>query len=156
MRPIAQRLAERSIPEPNSGCLLWMGAANNWGYGIMVINGRHVGAHRLSYEDAHGGIPPGLHVLHKCDVPACINPAHLFLGTNLDNIRDRERKRRGRVPLQEGERNVNAILRESDVREILTDSRHYKVIAAAYGVSPATISSIRSGHAWKWIERTPK
>jgi hypothetical protein len=151
--PVAVRLEYYSIPEPNSGCLLWTGAVTKKGYGRDPVSRKPVAAHRLAWIEAHGAIPATLHVLHKCDVRSCINPAHLFLGTNLDNIRDREQKRRGRMPSQKGAANSNAILCEQDVREILADGRHYKIVAAAYGVSPATIGSIRAGHAWKWVER---
>ena len=81
----------RSIPEPNSGCWLWLGRCDGKGYGRF----NNTMVHRLSYLAARGPISAGLLVLHKCDVPGCINPDHLFLGTALDNARDRDRKGRG-------------------------------------------------------------
>lgn len=90
-KPIAERfwgLVEKS-PEPN-GCWLWIGGTDTRGYGKMFTErGKPVvSAHRFSYELANGPIAAGLFVLHRCDVPACIRPDHLFLGTAIDNMQD--------------------------------------------------------------------
>ncbi len=89
---------ERTIPEPNSGCLLWTGAYTGQRkrpYGKLHIGmGRRVAAHRLAYALAHSGTLPDLCVLHTCDTPECVNADHLFLGTQLENIADREAKGR--------------------------------------------------------------
>ncbi len=79
---------DRVIPEPNSGCLLWEGTIARDGYGSISRNGRTRVLHRFVWEEVNGTIPNGLHVLHRCDVPACVNVAHLFLGTHTDNMRD--------------------------------------------------------------------
>jgi hypothetical protein len=79
---------DRVIPEPNSGCLLWEGAVARYGYGHIRRGGRYLSLHRVVWEETHGAIPDGLHVLHRCDVPACVNVDHLFLGTHTDNMRD--------------------------------------------------------------------
>lgn len=83
-----------STPEPNTGCWLWCGTVNSDGYGQLRMAGRTTGAHRLSYEAFVGPVGPGLCVCHKCDVPCCANPDHLFLGTHADNAQDRSRKGR--------------------------------------------------------------
>ena len=88
---IAERLAVWSEPDLNGGCLLWTGAIANR-YGTLKVDGKRLGAHRLAWEAANGPVPSGLHVLHRCDVPACINANHLFLGTHADNMADRARK----------------------------------------------------------------
>lgn len=82
-----QRFDAKWTPEPNTGCWLWSEGTDWAGYGYF----RHAGellAHRCSYVLHSGPIPTGLHVLHKCDVPACVNPEHLFLGTHQDNMTD--------------------------------------------------------------------
>lgn len=76
------------------GCQIWTGCIGRDGYGQFRINGKIEGAHRASWMLANGPIPHGLHVLHHCDVPPCINPIHLFLGTHADNMADMLRKRR--------------------------------------------------------------
>src|SRR3990167_3103684 len=94
---IKERLLNDSIPIPESGCWIWMGAITKTGYGIIVnrfTNRKPKWTHRLSYETFCNPIPKGLHVLHRCDIPSCINPKHLFIGTPLDNQRDCIRKGR--------------------------------------------------------------
>jgi hypothetical protein len=89
---------DRVIPEPNSGCWLWEGATNGTGHGR--IGWRRGGVsyfayvHRLAWEQANGPVPDGISVLHRCDVRACCNPEHLFLGTQQDNVRDMHAKGR--------------------------------------------------------------
>lgn len=87
------RIRMRSEPG-DGGCLLWNGCLHTAGYGKVYVYGRVVLAHRAMYELTFGKIPDGLHVLHKCDVPRCVNPDHLFLGTNDDNIADKVQKAR--------------------------------------------------------------
>lgn len=75
-------------------CWLWTGPRTGTGYGVFSIAGQRRMTHRWSYEWAHGQIPDGHGVLHKCDVPLCVNPAHLFTGTQADNMRDMLQKGR--------------------------------------------------------------
>ena len=92
---VPERLMRLHVPEPMSGCWLWLGTVNNKGYGLMPLtHGRVVTAHRQSFIHWRGEIPPTLNVLHRCDVRRCINPAHLFLGTIKDNSQDMLRKGR--------------------------------------------------------------
>jgi hypothetical protein len=90
----------RVSPEPNSGCWLWEGSQNGNGYGHIGLGGTGGGnglVHRLMWELHNGTVPDGLWVLHRCDVRACCNPDHLFLGTPLDNMQDMHAKGRGRI-----------------------------------------------------------
>lgn len=91
-------IAQRSIPEPNTGCWLWTGALSPQGYGKLQIGGRHRMATHISLEAVGRPVPKGMHACHHCDVPACVNPDHLFIGTPLDNIRDCIMKGRNSPP----------------------------------------------------------
>lgn len=82
------------MPEPNTGCWLWLRGTDSDGYGEIKYEGRPWRAHRLSWTAYRGPIPHGLQVLHRCDTPSCCNPDHLFLGTNNDNHLDKIRKGR--------------------------------------------------------------
>lgn len=77
-------------PEPNSGCWLWMGAANADGYGHFgIARSKPDKAHRVAYRLYRGPIPTGMIVRHKCDMPCCVNPEHLIVGTHQQNMDDR-------------------------------------------------------------------
>ncbi len=91
---LAQRLAYYSRPGPN-GCVLWTGNKDGHGYGALKWQRKKRQAPRLAWEDAKGPIPAETpHVLHYCDVPACINLNHLWLGTHAQNMADRDKKGR--------------------------------------------------------------
>lgn len=91
------RFFAKTIPEPNSGCLLWLGSHNWQGYGMVCVKTVGCGmsyAHRIAWLMRHGPIPDGLFVCHTCDVRCCVNPDHLYLGTHADNMRDMARRKR--------------------------------------------------------------
>lgn len=101
-RSAVERFEELVFADPNSGCFIFAGGTFSKGYGKFSLGSmlnnsrRHVQAHRFAWEAARGPVPAGLCVLHKCDIPCCVNPDHLFLGTVQDNNSDIARKGRGR------------------------------------------------------------
>ena len=95
-----------------------------------------------------GEIPKGMMVLHKCDVPECVNPDHLFLGDATINMRDKMSKGR-HVGAKKGEANHFAKLTKADVLEILSSNKIQKVLAKIYGVSQSQISNIKRGVRWQ-------
>lgn len=88
-----ERLFTHVDKQPN-GCWVYLGYKNEWGYGRLRCNGKKVLAHRLVYKHYFGEIPKGKLVCHKCDNPVCLNPYHLYLGTNKDNLMDMANKNR--------------------------------------------------------------
>lgn len=102
-----ERIVKNSIPEPNTGCWLWTACTDKGGYGKITVGRKYLGtrkvdkAHAVSYREFIGPTK-GLCVLHRCDTPSCVNPAHLWLGTNLDNMRDAKAKGRKYVKRENG------------------------------------------------------
>src|ERR1700761_3720809 len=111
-RSLEERFFDSVMPEPNSGCWLWVGSLNENGYGTIGVAYKTQLAHRVSYRLHVGPIPDGLNVLHKCDVPCCVNPDHLFPGTQETNVIDMENK--GRALHYEGEAHGRAKLTAED------------------------------------------
>ena len=138
-------------PEPNSGCWIWIGArATDKGYGKFHINGSPMLAHRASWTLYRGDVPPRMCVLHKCDIPACVNPDHLFIGSLSDNTRDSMKK--GRYFRPSGELCGAAKLTEKQVeqiRHLIAGGLPQYEIAAMFGVSNHVISQIKLGKTWK-------
>jgi hypothetical protein len=140
-----------SIPEPNSGCHLWLGRyLQKRPYGRIGFRNREVLAHRAAWEARHGAIPEGLSVCHRCDNPACVNADHLFLGTAQDNVADMMRKGRHRPLL--GEANPSSKLTKEDVVAIRASSERPSVLARKYGITASALISVRVGRIWKHVE----
>jgi len=145
-------------------CWVWQGKTNG-GYGSLIINSKIIRAHRYSWEMANGPIPGDLKVLHTCDNPPCVNPAHLFLGTNADNTADMVAKGRSTTGMRNGlvkhpERAArgsahgSAKLNEDTVREIraaraagesLSELSHH------FEISPTTIIDVAKRKTWKHV-----
>lgn len=149
--PVKERFNEKWMPEPFSGCWLWLGGVKSNGYGMFRMNNRLDTAHRCSWRIFRGDIPAGLCVCHKCDTLLCVNPDHLFIGTQRDNMDDMVAKHRGGGPHLLGERNGASKLKESQVLEIRNDSRSRRLIAKDYDVSYATIKDIQKKEHWKHL-----
>jgi len=145
-----ERLERNSIPEPNSGCLLWIGAiSRERGYGVIGWRRKYYRAHRFSWEVHLGPVPEGMLVCHKCDVPLCVNPAHLFLGTSNDNMQDKMRK--GRYSCPRGENLPQAVLTNEIVRAIRSSTDTTASLSRRYGASEATIRCVRQGKTWRHV-----
>lgn len=134
-------------------CWPWTAAVNEHGYGVMRPEGRRNGpaikAHRVSVK-LDGRDPDGLYVLHRCDNPPCVNPAHLLLGTAADNAADRDSKGRG----NRGERNGHAKLTDTQAAEIRRRQRageRRNRLAAEFGVSGAAVTRIAKGEGWRHV-----
>lgn len=130
-------------------CWLWQGYIEAVGYGrFYLTRGTMEWAHRAAYRFYVGPIPTGLFVCHTCDVRACVNPAHLFLGTNQDNMLDAKAK--GRTTA--GEKNPQAKLTREAVADIRASYRPGVVLqrhlAERYGVSRRAIGQVLSGEHW--------
>jgi hypothetical protein len=150
-------LQGKIIVQPN-GCWLWQRAKAEFGYGLMSYNGIFQRAHRVAYVLCIAPVPPGLSVLHNCpggDNPSCVNPEHLFLGTQLDNVQDCIRKGRTRLrAAPAGERNPHAKLTEDDVRSIrakVAAGVPQTRIQVEYDLSRAGVQRIVSRRAWMHV-----
>lgn len=142
----SERLAELSVAE-ESGCIRFTGHLDGEGYGrIMVARVKYM-AHRLSYSLNHGPIPDGYVVRHKCDNPSCINPEHLELGTQADNIADKVS--RGRQARGSGV--GRAILTEESVKEIRSSPLKVSELSTLYGVSVVSIRNILRRKTWQHV-----
>lgn len=161
--PLRDRFEAKVIPEPMSGCHLWEGAVDGRGYGRVGSGGdrgRTLIASRVAWTLYRGEIPEGLCVLHRCDNPACVNPDHLFLGTQQDNMRDMARKGRARsVPnaphrRARGESHGAATLTEADVREIRrlrATGVNCVEIARRIGTTAVTARHVSNRYSWRHI-----
>ena len=143
-KSLQERFEEKYVPVPETGCWIWIASTFLGGYGCIRVDGKIVGAHRLSYELHNGPIPEELHVLHRCDQPPCVRPDHLFLGTHQDNMIDRTVKGRDTSKLT-SERVLEIFYAEGPQREI----------AANYGVSQSLVSTIKTRKRWKHIHKNP-
>lgn len=160
-----ERFMDKVFPEPNSGCWLWLGYIAKDGYGrVTAADGTGIMlAHRSSFELFRQAIPPGLYVCHKCDTRACVNPDHLFAGTQRDNMRDCSRKGRCAIPNNptgELHPRYTAKLAPDQVKEIWflghPRSLSNAEIARRYNISATTIWKIMNDQKWTHITQKLK
>lgn len=142
----------------SSGCWTWSGARHGCGYGQLSVRGVPFLAHRISFEIAHGPIPPGLSVLHRCDIKLCVNPEHLFLGD--DSVNQVDALSKGKHASQthpecfQGEGNSQARITAEQVREIRTlfsEGVSQRSIAQQFGFSYSAIRGIVKRSRWKHL-----
>ena len=128
-------------------CWEWIASTVRGGYGQFRINGTYYLAHRVAYVISQSEDPGEMHVCHRCDNPACCNPQHFFLGTNLDNHHDKAQKGRS----VQGEAQHDAKLTSTDVLKIRASEETQSSLAKRYGVSQPRISQVQIRKAWRHI-----
>lgn len=129
----------------SDGCWLWIAARNEHGYGNF--NSRpdiSILTHRISWVLIYGNVPAGMHVLHKCDTPACVKPDHLFLGTQADNMLDMAKKGRSRATKL-------SVYQVERIRLMGELGATQKEIGVIFNVKPSTVGNIIRGERWKWL-----
>jgi hypothetical protein len=144
-------------------CWEWKSSLDSRGYGRVWFDGKVQKAHRVVYELVNGPIPEGegYHgtcVCHKCDNRKCVNPDHLFLGSNADNVRDMKSKGRGVTPKLKGEAHGCAKLTADQVREIRrlrAEGLTQQAIADRFGIGQPLVSRIVNGKCWAHLQEAP-
>lgn len=160
--PLPDRFWSKVAIAGPDDCWLWTAGLAKSGYGMIGVgrpSDRIESSHRIAWTLANGPIPGGLYVLHRCDVRRCCNPAHLFLGTHADNMRDVAEKGRWRTAAREarmarGERHGNAILTDELVREIRRLGElgvRCTEIAASLGLPVSTVWGPLRGKNWTHV-----
>lgn len=128
-------------------CWLWTAASPSSPYGRMRVGNRCISPHRFSYFIHFGSMPSGL-VLHKCDVMACVNPDHLFVGTQADNMADKKSKNRQ----VRGSDAARSRLRSDQVLAIRAATGSQRGIARRFGVTQSAVWNIKNGRSWAWLK----
>lgn len=151
-----ERFSEKYSKADGDECCIWTASRTSTGYGQISFGGRPVKAHRLAYKIANPEWDMALCVLHRCDNPLCVNPAHLFVGTVTENHADMMAKgRNGFVP-RHGEESSSAKINEAQVREIrekyATGNYEHRDLAGEYNLSTTAINLIITRKTWKHIE----
>lgn len=134
--------------DKSGDCWLWVAGRNSHGYGTFGVCGSSMLAHRVSWYLSNGTIPSGMYVCHKCDNTSCVNPSHLFLGTQKDNMGDCSRK--GRVNRLLGERHPRTNLTEPMVKQMreLKGSMSNRELGRKFGVSKSCARNIVNYKRW--------
>lgn len=149
-RPLADRFWEKVDKRDANECWPWLASTKQGGYGrISDECGRPQQAHRVSYGLTFGPIPDGNVVCHRCDNPRCVNPSHLFLGTQADNLRDMRSKGRGN-PLR-GIQHPKARLTEELAQLLRHDPRSHRQLARAFGIGKSTVGMIKARVTWTHV-----
>jgi len=143
-KPIVERFWAFVEKGSDAECWNWKGAKKDSGYGVIGLGNKLIRAPRLSYTMEYGEIPRGKFVCHHCDNPSCVNPKHLFLGTNQDNMNDMCNKERNS--------RILSIEKVRDIKQLLAEGGKSQVeIGIIYGVDNTTINKIAKGINWKRV-----
>ncbi len=148
-----QKLESKLEFDPNGGCWLWNAGQVTFGYGAFTWKRRSKLAHRIAYEEFVGPIPDGMFVCHKCDVPQCCNPAHLFLGTQQDNMTDMGLK--GRKVSFRGEAHAMAKISDAQAAELRRRGQrgeHPIDLGEEFGMSRQNAARIIAGKTFRHLE----
>lgn len=149
-RSLVERFWEKVDVCGPDECWPWLAATKQGGYGkILGEDGRFRLAHRVAFALVVGPIPVGLLLCHRCDNPGCVNPRHLFLGTQADNLQDMRAKGRGNPP--RGRQHPRARLTEELVILIRADRRGHRRIARDLGIGKSTVGMVKAGLTWTHV-----
>lgn len=151
--PLDLRFWTKVHIKKSNQCWDWLAYKNCHGYGILTEKGRCIKAHRIAYNLTFGKIPKNLLVCHKCDNRSCVNPKHLFLGSNAENMKDMSKK--GRSRNMAGENNPRKKLSKTQVllirREFIL-RKNCNLLAKRFKVEPTTIYHIATRRSWKSVK----
>lgn len=143
-KEVFETMLSKSQQNLLTGCREWHGIVNRKGYGSIRWNTKWEKTHRAMWEYHNGPIPKGMHVLHACDNPSCIEIVHLFLGTNKDNIDDKLKKDRSGKNL--------SIAKVREVKKMISHGISQTDIANFFGINQSSVSRIASGLRWSHIQ----
>lgn len=156
---LADKMALNIEYDTNGGCWLWSGYLGSHGRPSVSVNGKQQLAYRAVYEALVGPIQSGLLCCHRCDVPTCVNPSHIFLGTHLDNMRDAQSKGRLQHQTEHPSLHVGRNIGEANARSQLTAQQVQEIraargilnqaqLAARYRIAKTTVSNIWTRRSW--------
>lgn len=144
-----QEFIQERIEVSDSGCWEWKGAKHRQGYGSIRARGKTMLAHRLSWEIWNGEIQEGMCVCHSCDNPVCVNPEHLFLGTQKENMKDCKSKKRMHRNIAKTRRCKLSYDNVLEIKKLFEKGLSRKELMSKYQVSPTCIAKIVTGKSWK-------